>query len=173
MDNRQKLIELYDAQDWHGLVKFANQVRDEESSKESFFGLKKNYFNVIRTSYYYNEAIELMEKMGYHVETGATTQVLKRIEKGKIKIEDSKKNIAIVTKSTTMAAELARINFPTTNFEFFKNDNYYERLDNRNLPEIEWYELTNLDTGEVHKFTEETLKGLLRQEQIDSIFEDE
>lgn len=91
MDNRQKLIELYDAQDWHGLVKFANQVRDEESSKDSLFGLKKNYFNVIRSSYYYMEAIELMQKMGYHVETGATSQVLKRIEKGKIKIEDSKK----------------------------------------------------------------------------------
>lgn len=72
-----------------------------------------------------------------------------------------------------MAGELSRLNFPTTNFEFFLDDNYYERLEDDSLPVLEWYELKNLDTGETYKFTEENLKGLLRQEQIDSIFEDE
>jgi hypothetical protein len=171
MDNKQKLIELYDTQDWHGLVKFANQIRDEQC-KDFFFGLKKNYFNVIIASSWYYEAIDLMEKMGFCVITGNTTQVLKRIEKGKLKIEDSKNNIAIITKSKTMAGELSRLNFPTTNFELSIIDNYYERLQDKSLPEIETYCLENLDTSEKYLFTEENLKGLIREEKIDSIFED-
>jgi hypothetical protein len=113
-----------------------------------------------------------MEKMGFYVITGATTQVLRKIEKGKLKIEDSKNNIAIVTKSKTMAGELSRLNFPTTNFEFLLHNNYYEMLQDKSLPEINTFWLTNLDTSEVHKFTEENLKGLMREEKIDSIFED-
>jgi hypothetical protein len=45
-------------------------------------------------------------------------------------------------------------------------------LQDKSLPEINTFWLTNLDTSEVHKFTEENLKGLMREEKIDSIFED-
>jgi hypothetical protein len=179
MDFKEQLIEAYDKGDWNLLVDLALEIR-KANSKESFFGLRKNYFNIIQCSYghsTYRVGKELLSKMGFQVIGSSTSQFLKKVKEGKINIEDAAKNIAIITKSSDMPGELSRIKFPYTYFELRLSNNGEEireaRRSNLEPPKRrEWFYLQNIETGEEYEFDECHINGLLRDEKIDSILED-
>jgi hypothetical protein len=176
MDYRQQLLDTYDSGDFDALINLANEIR-KVNSKESFFGLRKNYFNIIHSHRSYTKAKEVLEKLGFHVIGCAASQFLKKVQDGKIKVEDAAKNIAIVTKSDTMAGTLAALKFPYTEFTFHEMNNWHEIYNARrgNLPEPDlrkWLRLTNEQTSDIFEFDEVNINGLLRDEKIDSILED-
>ena len=176
MDFKQKLIEAYDKGDWNGLVDLSIELR-KSNSKESFFGLRKNCFNIIQSNRSYQEAKEVMKKFGFYIIGCATSQFIKKVNEGKIKIEDAYKNVAIITKSDDMPGALAQLKFPYTYFEFREKDNWreiYQAKQNDIEPpkKISWYYLKNIETGEEYEFDDTNIQGLLREEKIDSLLED-
>lgn len=176
MDFRDKIIEAYDKSDWNLLVDLAIEVR-KANSKESFFGLRKNYFNIIQGGHSYQEAKDVLHRLGFHVIGCATSQFIKKVKEGKVKVEDASKNIAIITKSDDMPGALAQLKFPYTYFDFREKDNSYERYEAKREgleppDKKSWYWIKNVETGEEYEFDDANINGLLRDEKIDSILED-
>lgn len=176
MELRDKLIETFDKGDWNALVNLAIEIR-KSNSKKSFFGLRKNCFNIIQGSYSYQEAKNVMQRLGFHVIGCATSQFIKKVKEGKIKVEDAAKNVAIITKSDDMPGALSQLKFPYTYFDFRVKDNSGEiweaRLAGLELPKRrEWYYIKNEETGEEYEFDDANIQGLLRDERINDILED-
>jgi hypothetical protein len=179
MDFKQKLIEAFDNSDWDQLVNLAIEIR-KSNSKESFFGLRKNCFNIIQSSYGYESygiAKEVMGNLGFYIIGKATSQFVKKVKEGEIKVEDAAKNVAIITKSNDMPGALSQLKFPYTYFQFRVKDNseeiYQAKRNGTELPnKRKWFYLKNLETGEEFDFDENTIQAFLREEKIDSILED-
>lgn len=164
MDFRQKLIELYDNGDWDALVNLSIEIR-KSNSKESFFGLRKNCFNIIQANHSYQEAKEVLTKLGFNVIACATSQFVKKIKEGKVKLEDASKNVAIITKSDDMPGALAQLKFPYTSFVFHEKSNWSKVYNAKQKgieppKEISWYHLKNMETGEEYDFDDTNMNYL-------------
>ena len=159
MEYRQKLLNLYDSGNYDDLISLAFEIR-KNASKIAFFGLRKNYFNVIYVDDYQEEAKSFFEKLNYHVIIcNKIVEFKENVQDGKIKIEDAIINIVIITDKWTMCDALAILNFPHIGFRF-KREKKSSFL------------IENWETKEIFKVTEENLAGIIREEKINSILEE-
>ena len=166
MEHRQKLLNLYDNGNYDDLISFAFEIR-KNASKVAFFGLRKNYFNVIYVDDYQEEAKSFFEKLNYHVIIcNKIVEFKENVKDGKIKIEDAIKNIVIITNKWTMCDALAVLNFPHIGFIFScKVD--YDTWES-------YFLIRNIETKEIFKFIniDSIITGIIREEKINSILED-
>ena len=176
--DKEKLIELFDAQNWDELLNLI--IKLKTGATKTLFGLKRNCFNVIEleASRWYSDIDEVFKNLGFHIINCNLQEFKKMVKKGEINL-DTHKDIIISTTSHSINSILNEKNLPNNRLKLHCKNNsveYYTNFDYTNnistIEHKEWWILENLITGEKYEFDKVSALGHSRDERIDSIFED-
>lgn len=168
MEYKKLIIEALDRDDWFEVMNIAEKAR-KEFFEESYFGMRKGFFNIIHTNSL-NYAFKVREDLEKHLNTmnidyhsGNYVQILKKINKGVITNNTCLNNYTVLlTNSDTLKSKLSEINLPSIEFRAYEKTNRYD-----------WkLMLENLETKQIFELNDATCKGILREKQLISILDD-
>lgn len=172
IDYKQQVIEALEKDDWFKVMQIAEIARSI-TAEETYFGMKKGFFNVINTNRDYKVAKKLISKI-CTVYSGTYAPIIKGIKSGKIteKTPSFENITAIVTNSDTMKTRLGEHKLPAIQFEFRTKTNRFDYP--RPSQEEIWkkFILKNMETNEEFEISEDIIKSIQRDKQINSILED-
>lgn len=171
-DYTQEILNLLNTEkkDWDLIARLANQAKLSES-QELVFNLRSGYVNYLEGNY-------SPELANFFKESGAIVfcidnqpQLNKELKKGNLTIDMVKNNIVILfAGKSTILNRLTRLEYPI---------NYYTcKIKTKRTEPNKWSkhcDLNHISTNTVHKFeiNEQLFKGLSRDLQMKSIFDDD
>lgn len=185
MDNKEKINQLYDLEDWDGILELVNKIKT--GATKALLGLKRNCINVIRYTGGYSLAVwdaknysvlqSILENLGFYVIDCNLVDFKKKVKKKEINL-DTNKDFVILTTSHSIIPILNELNLPN-NLLIGKvcnnNEEYWKAIRSNQTPypvQKTWYKLVNVNTGAIFEFDSTVAAASSRDERIDSIFED-
>lgn len=183
MDNKEKINQLYDANDWDGIIELVNKIKT--GSTQALLGLKRNCINVIQYHPNYSLSIydgktnislqSILESFGFHVIDCNLAEFKKKVKNKEINL-DTYKDFVVLTSSHSIIPILNELKLPSNLLTGKVEDNRKEleksKTDYTYLDIKAWFKLVNLNTGAIFEFDTTVAAASSRDERINSIFED-
>ena len=174
MDNKEKINQLYDLEDWDGILELVNKIKT--GATKALLGLKRNCINVIQYHPNYSTSIydgknnislqSVLESFGFHVIDCNLAEFKKKVKNKEINL-DTYKDFVVLTSSHSIIPILNELKLPSNSLTGKVEDNrdeYWKAVRKNITP----YPVQK----SLFEFDSTVAAASSRDERIDSIFED-